>query len=116
MYNTPNKNNISSSSRTQNLATRLHLFIGTVRYYSRSFMNYSNIACLLFKPLANNIKFEQTQAQEEVLNTIKEYLAKEPVLIHPDFTCLSAIFIDASEKEKGRVLAQEHNEIYCSVK
>ncbi len=68
------------------------------------------IAWPLFKLLKKNTPFEWTVSQQTAFDILKWKLTEEPILVHPDFTKMFKLYIDASDVGLGVVLMQKDDQ------
>ena len=89
--------------------TQLRSFIGLVGYYRRFIPNYAHIAVsltdLTCKGSPNILCWGN--AQEEAFNSLRQHVAKAPVLRLPDYSKQFILQTDASNRGLGAILLQE---------
>src|SRR5215212_1364214 len=80
--------------------------LGLTNYYKKFIQNYSQLVEPLTRLTRKNTPFKWISEQQEVLETLKEKLSSEPILVPLDYTKKFILHIDASNKAIGGILAQ----------
>ena len=87
-------------------------FLGFIGYYSKYIPNFSAVAAplsdLTRKGQPNCVVWKEPQ--EKAFKSLKEHLAKRPILHVPDFSKPFILQSDASENGLGAVLVQEYDD------
>lgn len=86
-------------------------FVGHVQYYREFIPNCSALLSPITNLLRKNSEFQWGAEQQNVFDTIKQMLVKEPILAIFDKEKQIHLFTDASTKGIGAVLKQQHNNI-----
>ena len=86
-------------------------FVGHVQYYREFIPNCSALLSPITNLLRKNTEFRWSTEQQNVFDTIKQLLVKEPILAIFNPEKQIHIFTDASTKGIGAVLKQQHDSI-----
>jgi hypothetical protein len=82
-------------------------FLGLAGYYHKFVPNFSNVSEPLNELKRKDVKFVWTPECQKAMDTMKDSLVKEPLLIYPDFTKPFIVQTDASGFAMGAVISQE---------
>lgn len=86
-------------------------FLGMAGFYRRYCPNFSAVVAPLTRLTSGKVSFEWTEDCQEAFNHLKNYLARDPVLVAPDFSQTFILQTDASDTAVGAVLLQEIGEV-----
>ena len=85
----------------------LRSFIGLVNFYRDAWIRRSHILAPLTKLTGKKANWEWKEEHTEAFNSIKRVLAKETLLVYPDFSKPFELYTDASDYQLGAALMQE---------
>ncbi|XP_061376293.1 uncharacterized protein LOC133318320 [Gastrolobium bilobum] len=88
--------------------TEVRSFLGLAGYYRRFIQNFSQLVQPLTRLTRKGMPFEWTDACEECFLELKGRLTSSPVLTIPDPTRKFEVYCDASLKDLGCMLMQDH--------
>jgi hypothetical protein len=100
------KNLVSTKTKRE-----LCWFIGIVNYYQDMWIRWSNILAPLSKLTSKTAKWQWTEVEQKVFETIKCIIERETLLVYPDFNMPFNIHTDASHLQLGAVIFQDNKPI-----
>ena len=89
----------------------LRRFIGIVNYYRDMWIRRSDILAPLSKLTSKTVKWQWTEVEQKAFETIKCIIARETLLVYPDFNKPFIIHTDASHLQLGAVISQDNKPI-----
>ena len=89
----------------------LRRFIGIVNYYRDMWIRRSDILAPLSKLTSKTVKWQWTEVEQKAFETIKRIIARETLLVYPDFNKPFIIHTDASHLQLGAVISQDNKPI-----
>lgn len=90
-------------------------FLGMAGFYRRYCPNFSTVVAPLTRLTSGRVVFEWSDACQIALDQLKTYLARDPVLVAPDFTLPFTLQTDASDVGLGAVLLQKTEDVFHPV-
>jgi transposase InsO family protein len=84
----------------------LRTWLGMISYYRNFIPQFSKRCASLYHLTHNDVTFTWTAREELILQEMKNYLASEPILRHPNFSYPFLLRTDASIDGLGAVLSQ----------
>ena len=85
--------------------SELKAFLGLVNYYGKFLPNLSTTLAPLHRLLARGARYQWSQTQQDVFDTVKSQLASSKVLVHYDSDIDLVLSCDASPYGVGAVLS-----------
>lgn len=85
-------------------------FLGLCGYYRRFLPNYSDITTPLTELTKKRNKFVWTEQEENAFVTLKDWLAKKPILTHPNYNKQFILSTDASDNAIAAMLGQKDSQ------
>ena len=82
-------------------------FLGMAGFYRRYCPNFSTVVAPLTRLTSGKVTYEWTEGCQTAFDQLKTFLARDPVLVAPDFTRPFVLQTDASDVAIGAVLLQE---------
>lgn len=89
----------------------LRRFIGIVNYYRDMWIRRSDILAPLSRLTSSTIKWQWTEVEQKAFETMKRIIARETLLVYPDFNMPFIIHTDASHFQLGAVISQNNKPI-----
>ena len=89
----------------------LRRFIGLVNYYRDMWIRRSHILAPLTKLTSKTAKWQWGEEQTKAFEDIKRVISKETLLSYPNFNIPFEIHTDASDRQLGAVISQNHHPI-----
>jgi len=86
-------------------------FIGIVNYYRDMWIRRSDILAPLSKLTSKTVKWQWTEVEQRAFETMKCIIARETLLVYPDFNKPFIIHTDASHSQLGAVISQDNKPI-----
>ena len=86
--------------------TELRSFLGMSGYYRKFVFNYAMYAFSLHELTHRDVDFIWNETHEQIFQELKSFLAKHPILRHPDFDHPFIVQTDACDIGIGAVLCQ----------
>ena len=90
---------------------QLRSFLGCVNYYRDMWIWRSHILAPLNKLLSKESKWQWTELEKKAFDDIKKVMARETLLVYPDFNKTFEIHTDASRRQIGSVITQDNKPI-----
>jgi RNase H-like domain found in reverse transcriptase/Reverse transcriptase (RNA-dependent DNA polymerase) len=85
----------------------LHIFIGIINYYRDMWVKRSHVLAPLATLTSNKKKWDWGPQQDVAFNMAKKIIAREVMLVYPDFNEPFEIHTDASHYQLGAVISQK---------
>ena len=95
--------------------SRIHAFLGLVRYYRKFIKDFAKMAKPLTLLTHHKAKFDWTPVHHTAFMTLKEAIIQAPILCYPDPARRYIVYMDASDDACGAQLSQEHDGAKFSV-
>jgi hypothetical protein len=89
----------------------LRRFIGIVNYYRDMWIRRSDVLAPLSKLTSKTVKWQWTTVEQKAFDTMKRIIARETLLVYPDFNQPFIIYTDASHTQLGAVISQNNKPI-----
>jgi hypothetical protein len=91
---------------TLNSVKDVHSVLGVLRFQRPFICNFTHIAKLLTNLLKKDMPFDWSKKCRQALQTLKNIITSEPILIPPDPTHQFILEVDASQYAMGGILYQ----------
>jgi hypothetical protein len=85
---------------------QLRSFIGIVNYYRNMWKGRADLLAPLTALTSDATKWKWTDVEQKAFNDIKKVVAKETLLVYPNFNETFDIHTDASDRQLGAVISQ----------
>lgn len=102
--------------KTPTNKTELQRLLGTINYLARFIKDHSKLTEPLRRLLTNGVAWQWESEQDRAVNTLKERLAKLPLLAYYDVNKKVKLTVDASSIAIGAVLTQNDRPIAYATK
>jgi len=89
----------------------LRRFIGIINYYRDMWIRRSDVLAPLSKLTSKTVKWQWTAVEQKAFDTMKRIIARETLLVYPDFNQPFIIYTDASHTQLGAVISQNNKPI-----
>jgi len=89
----------------------LRRFIGIINYYRDMWIRRSDVLAPLSKLTSKTVKWQWTTVEQKAFDTMKRIIARETLLVYPDFNQPFIIYTDASHTQLGAVISQNNKPI-----
>ena len=85
----------------------IQVFLGFGNFYRHFIFNYSKISVPLTSLLADSVRFEWSEQQEQAFQLLKEAFTSAPILVHFDHIHQTCVEMDASDWAVAGILSQK---------
>lgn len=86
----------------------LRSFLGMANFFRRSIRRFAHIAAPLHSLTSTQAKWRWEEQHQAAFEALKRALTSAPVIVLPDTTLVYTVYTDASDRQCGAVLTQDH--------
>ena len=86
-------------------------FIGLVNFYRDMWIRRADVLTPLSRLTSNKVKWKWTDVEQQAFETMKRIMARETLLVFPNFNEPFHIYTDASKNQLGAVITQREKPI-----